>query len=237
VELLKALTAPGQLSVCFFSGARPGEAKVTKSKKQKSTTTAAPAVPSTSDGPKRKPRGKSKPKPPLDLSFIDPLDQPVIGAKAIAAVLNLRTTNPDGDSEPDARKAFFGLQQGYYDADKVGREWRSTPRRLLGPTRNVNSLIAPAVVIRPILLPWCSVNQSAPSGPAVMPWGPLPGVGTVNSVMTPVVVIRPILLPLYSVNHNAPSGPAVISKGSLLAVGIVNSLITPAVVIRPMLLA
>ncbi len=36
------------------------------------------------------------------------------------------------------------------------------------------SLIAPAVVIRPILLEPFSVNQSAPSGPAVMPAGPAP---------------------------------------------------------------
>ena len=35
-----------------------------------------------------------------------------------------------------------------------------------------------------------------PSGPAVMPKGPLPAVGIGNSVMTPAVVIRPILLPI-----------------------------------------
>ena len=51
-----------------------------------------------------------------------------------------------------------------------------------------------AVVIRPILLPSASVNQRLPSGPAVMPRGLLPAVGTGNSVMTPAVVIRPILL-------------------------------------------
>jgi hypothetical protein len=80
---------------------------------------------------KAKPR---KPKPPLDLSFLNPLDRPVTGAKAIAAVLNLRTGKK---GKPDARKAFHQLQQGYLDADKVGREWRSTPRRLLfGSTRN-----------------------------------------------------------------------------------------------------
>src|SRR5258708_39736087 len=58
-----------------------------------------------------------------------------------------------------------------------------------------------------------SVNQSAPSGTAVMIWGkplvPL-GVGIGNSlVTTPAVVMRPILLAKLSVNHRAPSGPAV----------------------------
>jgi hypothetical protein len=72
-----------------------------------------------------------------------------------------------------------------------------------------NSVMVPVVVIRPIWLPLCSVNHSAPSGPAVMPKSPLLAVGIVNSVMVPVVVIRPILLLLKSENHNAPSGPAV----------------------------
>src|SRR5258708_764278 len=58
-----------------------------------------------------------------------------------------------------------------------------------------------------------SVNQSAPSGTAVMIWGkplvPL-GVGIGNSlVTTPGVVMRPILLARDWVNHRAPSGPAV----------------------------
>src|SRR6266852_5336927 len=37
-----------------------------------------------------------------------------------------------------------------------------------------------------------SVNQSAPSGPVVMPAGPLPAFGSGNSVITPSVVMRPI---------------------------------------------
>jgi hypothetical protein len=77
---------------------------------------------------KAKPR-KAKPAP--DLSFLDPLDRPVTGAKAIAEVLNLRTA----DGEPDVRKAFYLLKTDTIDADKIGREWRSTPRRLLGPPR------------------------------------------------------------------------------------------------------
>src|SRR5947199_5405652 len=49
--------------------------------------------------------------------------------------------------------------------------------------------------IRPIL-PLCSVNHSAPSGPTAMAIGKLPTVGTVNSAMMPSEAIRPILLPL-----------------------------------------
>jgi hypothetical protein len=44
-----------------------------------------------------------------------------------------------------------------------------------------NSVMIPAVVIRPILFTSSSVNQSAPSGPAVMPWGLLLAVGIGNS--------------------------------------------------------
>src|SRR6266567_3173634 len=82
-----------------------------------------------------------------------------------------------------------------------------------------NSVMAPVVVMRPILLPPVpdSVNHRAPSGPDVMPKGSLPAVGRKNSVMVPAVVIRPILLPCTSVNHSAPSGPAAISMGSLSA--------------------
>jgi hypothetical protein len=38
---------------------------------------------------------------------------------------------------------------------------------------------------RPTLLPWYSANHSAPSGPVVMLWGPLPSEGIVNSVTAP----------------------------------------------------
>lgn len=63
--------------------------------------------------------------------IVDPLDRPVYGAREIAEVLNLR----DKNGEPDARKAFHALERGYVDAEKMGRQWRSTPRRLLGLTR------------------------------------------------------------------------------------------------------
>jgi hypothetical protein len=51
-------------------------------------------------------------------------------------------------------------------------------------------------VILPTLLALPSVNQSAPSGPAVIPKGALPEVGIEYSVTVPAVVTRPILLPL-----------------------------------------
>ena len=85
-----------------------------------------------------------------------------------------------------------------------------------------NSVMASEVVIRPILLPPISVNQSAPSGPAVMPPG-LPLVG--NSLTIPPGAIRPILFPLTSVNQMPPSGPDAMLSGPLFAVGIENSII------------
>src|SRR5579864_247234 len=91
-----------------------------------------------------------------------------------------------------------------------------------------NSVIAPVVVMRPILLPLFSVNHRAPSGPTVMPNGKALGVGKGYSVKTPAVVTRPILLvALFSANQKAPSGPLVMSAGKALAVGMVNSLNRP----------
>jgi hypothetical protein len=82
------------------------------------------------------------------------------------------------------------------------------PRGSLLAVGIANSVVVPAVVIRPILLANCSVNQRLPSGPTAMPHGPLWGVGTGNSMMAPVGVIRPILAAEYSVNQMLPSGPA-----------------------------
>jgi hypothetical protein len=50
----------------------------------------------------------------------DNADVPVWGAAAIAKVLNTNT-----------RKAFRLLEEGHVDADKLGAQWVSTPRRLL----------------------------------------------------------------------------------------------------------
>jgi hypothetical protein len=60
-------------------------------------------------------------------AFVDPLDQWVYGAKKIAELAGLF----DGNGEPDERAAYHGLENGYIDADKYGRQWRSTPRRIL----------------------------------------------------------------------------------------------------------
>ena len=76
-----------------------------------------------------------------------------------------------------------------------------------------NSVNAPSVVTRPILLLASSVNHRFPSGPVVMPQGPLYGVGTENSVNTPDVEIRPIRPASDSANHRFPSGPAVMPIG------------------------
>jgi len=65
---------------------------------------------------------------------IDPLDLPVYTAAEIALVLNLI----DDDGKPDLRRTFYVLEKGYVDADKWGRIWVSTPRRLLKP-RNERS--------------------------------------------------------------------------------------------------
>ena len=94
----------------------------------------------------------------------------------------------------------------------------------------------PSVVMRPILLPLSSVNHSAPSGPAVMPYGMLSAPGSAYSVISPAVVIRPILLPLDSVNHSAPSGPAVRSARNASGVGSGYSVSWPSWVSRPIAL-
>ena len=67
-----------------------------------------------------------------------------------------------------------------------------------------------------------AVYQSAPSGPAAMPTGMLPGVGTGYVVRLPPVVIRLMLCVPRSVNHSAPSGPAAIMNGSLAGSGIAH---------------
>src|SRR5690349_14418058 len=87
----------------------------------------------------------------------------------------------------------------------------------------------PAVVIRPILPGEVSVNQSAPSGPAVIAMGRVlppvahPGHGMLYSVTVPAVVILPTLFPSRSTNHTAPSGPEARAKGPLPGVGTAKS--------------
>src|SRR5260370_39595321 len=79
------------------------------------------------------------------------------------------------------------------------------------------------VVIRPILSPLFSANQTLPSGPAVMPsgWQPtlFPQVlGSGNKVELPPVVMRPMLFPEDKVNQRVPSAPAALPKDTLLVV-------------------
>jgi len=57
------------------------------------------------------------------------LDAPIRGAEAIAIALKLYTE----DGEPDTRAAYYGLEQGYYDATKRGKLWETTFRRLFKP--------------------------------------------------------------------------------------------------------
>jgi hypothetical protein len=95
-----------------------------------------------------------------------------------------------------------------------------------------------SITSRPIWLLLRSVNQTLPSGPAVMPSGELPA-GRGNSVIALGApgVMRPILPPT-SVNQRLPSGPRVIPSGPLLAIGRRNS-VTPfgaPGVTRPILL-
>ena len=55
-------------------------------------------------------------------------------------------------------------------------------------------MIVPAGVMRPIFAGLAlRVNQTFPSGPAVIPFGKFGGFGTGNSVTTPAGVMRPIL--------------------------------------------
>src|SRR6266540_2629654 len=103
-----------------------------------------------------------------------------------------------------------------------------------------NSVMAPEVVMRPILLAYCSVNHRAPSGPSTIPPGPerSPNVlhrwhgGIVNSVIEPDVVMCPILLPHSSVNHRLPSGPVTMPQGLGVPPPIGNSVIMPSGVTR-----
>src|SRR5207245_4825711 len=73
-------------------------------------------------------------------------------------------------------------------------------------------------VMRPILFPPRSVNQTAPSGPPVIPQGELNDVGIAYSLKTPLVVTRPMLFAEFSVNQSAPSGPVGIPRGPLAEV-------------------
>ncbi len=74
--------------------------------------------------------------------------------------------------------------------------------------RNGNSVMAPDVVMRPILFPPFSQNHSAPSAAGVIPIGLLSGVGVANSTTLPLSgFIRPIFPAPLSQNQSCRSGP------------------------------
>src|SRR5579862_9063426 len=88
---------------------------------------------------------------------------------------------------------------------------RLAPELAVGIVKYVDT---PVVVMRPIELSPVSVNQIAPSGPAVMPSGKSAPAPIGNVLAVPAVVMRPTALADDSVNHNALSGPEVMSSGS-----------------------
>jgi hypothetical protein len=60
-------------------------------------------------------------------------DRWVYGAQAIGEIANIR--NEDG--EVDIPRILYALRMGHLDAEKFGRLWRSTPRRLLKGERYI----------------------------------------------------------------------------------------------------
>src|SRR5208282_296717 len=89
------------------------------------------------------------------------------------------------------------------------------------------------VVTRPMLLPFCSTNQRAPSGPGAIHKGLAPTVGTGNSLkVLPSVVMRPMLLAPPSVNHMAPSGPVSMPTAALREFNVWTREKVPEVVTR-----
>lgn len=79
-------------------------------------------------------------------------------------------------------------------------------------TGSGNALWVPSVSTRPIVSEVIPAYQSAPSGPAAMPPGPVPD-GRAKVRCSPSTVIRPIRSSPERVNQRAPSGPAVMING------------------------
>ena len=85
----------------------------------------------------------------------------------------------------------------------------------------VNCSIAPSTVMRPIAPAACSVNHSAPSGPAAIEYGslepnvPSPCEGTTSrSTSVPCGVISPTAPASGSVNQTLPSAATAIELGA-----------------------
>jgi hypothetical protein len=56
----------------------------------------------------------------------DELDLPLWGAEAIGRAANILTK----DGKVDLRRTYYKLEEGHLPADKCGRDWVTTPRRL-----------------------------------------------------------------------------------------------------------
>ena len=93
----------------------------------------------------------------------------------------------------------------------------------------VKLVTVPVAVIRLMELP--SANQSAPSGPAVIPLGEMM-TGSVNEVTFPLVVTRLIARDPGLANHSARPGPPVIPLEAVTPETL-NIVTLPPVVIRP----
>jgi hypothetical protein len=64
------------------------------------------------------------------------LDKPIYCVEPIGRIANILKK----DGSVDARAAYHALEMGYIDADKFGRKWRTTARRILyGKSRTVSA--------------------------------------------------------------------------------------------------
>jgi hypothetical protein len=71
--------------------------------------------------------GINREHPTMPANVVDPLDRLVEGAEEIAFTTGL----VDKNGQPKTRRAYYLLERKILDADKHGRIWSSTPRRLL----------------------------------------------------------------------------------------------------------
>lgn len=90
------------------------------------------------------------------------------------------------------------------------------------------SVSCPSVVMRPTLFARSSVNQSAPSGPAMIRFGKAPAASW-YSVKCPSSVIRPTFAAARPRNQIAPSGPSAPLCVVALGVGTGMSIAAPVV--------
>jgi len=90
------------------------------------------------------------------------------------------------------------------------------------PDGRLNSVMVPAVVMRPILVPFA--NHNNPGVPAVIPTARMP-LGIWNSVICPALVILPMFAGFCSVNQTFPSDPSASNHGNPLLVGTAKLLV------------